>query len=486
MDEATAAEIRSVAADVLGDPDRWRSEAPGTDELLRIATFCAGEPIDPAYGPLIRAESDFEGTDPRRFEWEAPADPAALAAFHVAIIGAGLGGVCAGIRLEQAGIPYTIFDKNDGVGGVWWENVYPALRVDVPNLFYSYSFARNADWSSFYSPRDELQAYVERCADEFGVTDHVRFGHEVLEADFDPESAQWTLQVRRDGDEPTSFECNAVISAVGMLNRPCLPDLPGLDTFAGRSFHSSRWPDDLDVTGKRVAVVGTGASSVQLVPAIAPSVEHLDVFQRSKHWMMPNPAYLSPISDADRRLIRDVPHYAGWFRFLELWNSSDRMYPAFRVDPDWSTPELSISPANEKMRVLMTKHLHRELGDDEDLVARVLPDYPPLGKRMLQDGGWFATLTARQRRPRRRTDRPRRARRGGHPRRRDAPGRRPRARDRLPRPAVPVADHGQLGRAAASTTSGATSPAPTSASPSRASPTSSASTGRTPTRSSAA
>ena len=164
MDEATAAEIRSVAADVLGDPDRWRSEAPGTDELLRIATFCAGEPIDPAYGPLIRAESDFEGTDPRRFEWEAPADPAALAAFHVAIIGAGLGGVCAGIRLEQAGIPYTIFDKNDGVGGVWWENVYPALRVDVPNLFYSYSFARNADWSSFYSPRDELQAYVERSA----------------------------------------------------------------------------------------------------------------------------------------------------------------------------------------------------------------------------------------------------------------------------------------------------------------------------------
>jgi 4-hydroxyacetophenone monooxygenase len=392
MDDSTAVEVRAVAADVLADPDRWTAEPPAADGLLRIATFCAGEPIDPAYEPLIRAESDFEGTDPRRFEWEAPADPDALASFHVAIIGAGLGGICAGIRLGQAGIPYTVFDKNDGVGGVWWENVYPALRVDVPNLFYSYSFARNAEWSSFYSPRDELQAYVERCAREFGVTEHVRFGHEVLAADYDPESARWTLQVQPAGGDASTFECNAVISAVGMLNRPCIPDLPGLDTFAGRWFHSSRWPDDLDVTGRRVAVVGTGASSVQLVPAIAPAVAHLDVFQRSKHWMMPNPAYLTSISDADRRLMRDVPHYAGWFRFLELWNSSDRMYPAFRVDPDWSTPELSISPANEKMRVLMTKHLRRELGDDEELVARLLPDYPPLGKRMLQDGGWFATL----------------------------------------------------------------------------------------------
>ena len=275
---------------------------------------------------------------------------------------------------------------------MWWENVYPALRVDVPNLFYSYSFARHTDWSSFYSPRDELQAYVERCAREFGVTDHVRFGHEVLTADYDPASARWTVQVQTPAGATTAVECNAVISAVGMLNRPCIPDLPGLDSFAGRSFHSSRWPDDLDVAGKRVAVIGTGASSVQLVPAIAPAVEHVDVFQRSKHWMMPNPAYLVSISDADRRLMRDVSHYAGWFRFLELWNSSDRMYPAFRVDPEWSTPEVSISPANEKIRVLMTRHLHRELGDDEELVARVLPDYPPLGKRMLQDGGWFATL----------------------------------------------------------------------------------------------
>jgi 4-hydroxyacetophenone monooxygenase len=392
MDEATAEEIRAHASSVLADPDRWPPRTPAPEELLRIATFCAGEPIDPAYVPLILDESGFDGSDPRRFEWERAPDPETLTSFHVAVIGAGLGGVCAAIRLGQAGIPYTIFEKNDGLGGVWWENDYPDLRVDVPNLFYSYSFAPNAEWSSFYSPRDELQAYVERCAREHGVLEHVRFGHEVDGADYDAGTARWTLRVRPSEDEPYTFGANALLSAVGMLNRPHVPDLPGLESFAGPWFHSSRWPADLDVSGKRVGVIGTGASSVQLVPAIAPSVEHLDVFQRSKHWMMPNPAYLQGLSDADRWLIGNVPYYAGWFRFLEMWNSSDRIYPAFRVDPEWPAPERSISAQNEKMRVLMTRHLERELGDDEELVRRTLPDYPPLGKRMLQDGNWFATL----------------------------------------------------------------------------------------------
>ena len=392
MDDGTAAEIRATAAAILAEPDTGSRETPSPDELHRIATFCAGEPIDPEYVPLIHAESDFDGSDARRFEWESPPDPEALQSFHVGIIGAGLGGVCAGIRLGQAGISYTIYEKNDGIGGVWWENAYPDLRVDVPNLFYSYSFARNTEWSSFYSPRDELQAYVERCARQYGVTDHVRFGHEVVAADYDAGGACWTLRVQPFQGEAHMVDHNAVISAVGMLNRPCIPDIPGLDSFAGTWFHSSRWPEDLDVSDRRVAVVGTGASSVQLVPAIAPAVEHLDVFQRSRHWMMPNPAYLQPLADTDRWLMANVPYYAGWFRFLELWNSSDRMYPAFRVDPDWPTPERSISAPNEKMRALMTRHLERELAGADDLVHRLLPDYPPLGKRMLQDGGWFAAL----------------------------------------------------------------------------------------------
>ena len=384
MDDDTGAEIRAAAATVLADPPA-AAATPSPELLVRIASFCAGEPVDPEYAPLIAAESNFEGTDPRRLAWNGPAP------FNVAIIGAGLGGVGMGVRLGQAGIPFTIYEKNSGLGGTWWENSYPDLRVDVPNLFYSYSFAPNRDWPDHYSRRDELQSYVERTADAYGVTEHVEFDTEVLSAEYDAATARWTVRTRH-GDHVTEAEFDAVVSAVGMLNRPVLPDVDGLDSFTGITFHSSHWPDDLDVTGKRVGVIGTGASSVQLVPAIAPDVAHLDVYQRSRHWMMPNPFYLRAMTDGERWCMANVPYYAGWYRFLEFWNAADRMYPAFRVDPDWDSPERSISAPNEKLRILMTSYMRQQLDGDDDLFDRMLPDYPPLGKRILQDGGWYAAL----------------------------------------------------------------------------------------------
>jgi 4-hydroxyacetophenone monooxygenase len=390
LDDATATEIRARAAAILSGP-RPPTTPRSPEFLVRIAAFCAGEPVDPEYGALIAAESDFGATDPRRFAWPDASSAHHGASFRVAIIGAGLGGVGMGIRLGQAGIPYTIYEKNSGLGGTWWENDYPDLRVDVPNLFYSYSFAPNSDWPHHYSRRNDLQSYVERTANAYGVTEHVEFETEVVSAEYDPTTARWTVRVRH-GDDVSEAEFHAVVSAVGMLNRPVLPEIDGLDTFAGTQFHSSHWPADLDVAGKRVGVIGTGASSVQLVPAIAPSVAHLDVFQRSRHWMMPNPFYLRAMTDGERWCMSNVPYYAGWYRFLEFWNAADRMYPAFRVDPNWESPEISISAPNEKLRILMTNHMRQQLDGDDDLFHRMLPDYPPLGKRILQDGGWYAAL----------------------------------------------------------------------------------------------
>ena len=189
-----------------------------------------------------------------------------------------------------------------------------------------------------------------------------------------------------------AFEVNAIISAVGLLNRPSVPHIEGLDSFAGAWFHSSRWDHDIDLEGRRVAVVGTGASAMQFAPAIAADVDRLLIFQRSRHWVMPNPRYHRAVSDGEKWLFRHVPFYAGWYRFLQFWNSADRMYPAFRVDPDWETPDVSISLPNEKMRRIMTAHLTAELADTPELVEQVLPDYPPLGKRILQDNAWFRTL----------------------------------------------------------------------------------------------
>jgi len=360
--------------------------------LHRIIEFCAGEEVAADYVPLVAEEMNFDGSDRRRFEWNCRPEPSELQRFHVAIIGAGLGGLCAAIRLEQAGIPYTVFDKNADVGGTWLENTYPELRVDVPNHFYSYSFHPNPEWSHYYARRDELADYIAGCAKEYGVFENIRFSTEVLEATFDETPGTWSLRLRGPGGTEETIQVNAVISAVGMLNRPSIPEIEGLRSFAGPWFHSARWNHDVELRGKRVAVIGTGASAMQFVPAIAPEVDRLTIFQRSRHWVTPNPNYHRPVTDAEKFLFRHVPYYAGWYRFLMFWNSADRIYPAFRVDPQWPDQDLSISKMNDKLRLVMTAHLEHELAERPELVDEVLPGYPALGKRMLQDNGWFRTL----------------------------------------------------------------------------------------------
>jgi 4-hydroxyacetophenone monooxygenase len=394
LSTSEAEEIRAIAVEVLGDePCASRDRRPISNALLhRIMNFCAGEEIEPEYVELVVEEANFDGDDPRRFVWEHAPAAGRLDELHVGIIGAGLGGLCAAIRLEQAGIPYTVFDKNADVGGTWFENTYPDLRVDVPNHFYSYSFAPNPDWSDYYARRAEIDDYIRRCAGEHGVLPHIRFDTEVVAADYDDARERWTMRVRGKDGIDEAIEVTAIISAVGLLNRPSVPEIEGLDSFAGAWFHSSRWDHTVDLEGQRVAVVGTGASATQFVPAIAPKVERLLIFQRSRHWVMPNPRYHRAVTDGEKWLFRHVPFYAGWYRFLQFWNSADRMYPAFRVDPHWETPEVSISLPNEKMRRIMTAHLAAELADAPELVDQVLPDYPPLGKRILQDNGWFRTL----------------------------------------------------------------------------------------------
>jgi len=393
-DDAQA--IRSWAfAALTGVGDDGREHAPDAATLHRLIEFVAGEPVGAEYVPLVEEEADFDRADRRRFEWNRRPDPNTLAGFHVGIIGAGLGGLCAAIRLEQAGIPYTVFDKNAAVGGTWFENTYPDLRVDVPNHFYSYSFRPNPDWSHFYARQHELLDYIAECAKEHHVLPHVRSGTEVVGAAFDEARGTWTLSLREttgDGRRESEVEVHAVISAVGMLNRPAVPDIEGLDTFAGPCFHSSRWDHDVDLRGKRIAVIGTGASAMQFVPAVAPEAEHVTIFQRSRHWVTPNPDYHRPVTDAERWLFHHVPHYLAWYRVLQFWNSADRMYPAFRVDPEWPEPDLAISRPNDKLRRAMTTHLEHELATKPELVDAVLPDYPALGKRMLQDNGWFRTL----------------------------------------------------------------------------------------------
>jgi 4-hydroxyacetophenone monooxygenase len=383
---------RLVAVDALRAlRDRTTPVEPATENDLRTITqwmTASATPDD--YIPLLVEELAPYEEDPRAPTWRK--DPAI--AFSVAIIGAGMSGILAGIRLKQAGVPFTIFEKNADVGGTWLENTYPGARVDVPSAFYSYSFAQRTDWPKHFSTQDILLDYFRACADEYGIREHIQFDTEVLSADFDDAPLTWSLRVQSPSGEKT-VAAEAVISAVGQLNRPKMPDIAGLETFAGPSFHSARWDHGVDLKGKRVAVIGTGASAAQFVPVIAEETAELDVYQRTPPWFVPVPTYHADVEEGLLWLFQHVPHYEHWYRFWLFWNMTDGLLPAATVDEEWPNKEKSVSAPNEMVRVMLTMYLQAQFGDRPDLIEKVVPAYPPTSKRMLLDNGVWAQALKR-------------------------------------------------------------------------------------------
>jgi len=370
------------------DPPRVAPH-PVEDDLRAIVSWITGEPAREEYIPLLVEELAPEGQDPRAPTWRK--DPAV--AFSVAIVGAGMSGLLAAIRLKQADVPFTIIEKNADVGGTWFENTYPGARVDVTNHFYSYSFAQKPDWPQFFSTQQVLLDYFRSVAREYGLYEHIRFNTEVEEMAWDDAACAWKLRLRTAEGASEELTSNAVVAATGQLNRPRMPDIPGMETFAGPSFHSARWDHSVDLKGKRVAVIGTGASAAQFVPAIAPEVAHLTVFQRTPAWFVPVPHYHDDVPEGLRWLLERVPNYARWYRFWLFWFSTEGLLPAATVDPAWPHQERSVSEANEQLRVLLTMYLQSQFADRPDLVEKVIPNYPPSAKRMLLDPGiWAQTL----------------------------------------------------------------------------------------------
>jgi 4-hydroxyacetophenone monooxygenase len=370
--------------------DAALAPSPGSleDHLRAILDWMTNSKASDEYIPLMLEELAPAGEDPRAPAWRM--DPGTQ--FSVAIIGAGMSGILAAIRLKQAGVPFTIFEKNADVGGTWFENVYPGARVDVPSVFYSYSFAQKVDWPKYFSPQSVLLDYFRACADEFGIREHIRFGTEVQVIEFDDDRIIWKLRLRTPGGGGESLEAQAVISAVGQLNRPNVPDIPGLSSFTGPAFHSARWDHSIDLKGKRVAVIGTGASAAQFVPAIAPEVADLNVYQRTPNWFVPVPTYHDDVPAGLQWLLRHVPHYAHWYRFWMFWSTTDGLLPAATVDDAWQQ-EHSVSAENDVLRMILTAYIQSQFTDRPDLLASVLPSYPPASKRIILDNGaWASTL----------------------------------------------------------------------------------------------
>lgn len=388
-------ELRDRLATVLAEHAAGRRPDPPPPPpalLHKMMEACVGQKVPDEYVPMMLEQLALTGTGGHDVHWTKGEVPERARTFRVVVIGAGISGMAAAIKLKQAGIGFTVFEKNPTVGGTWLENVYPGCGVDTPNHFYSFSFEPNHDWTHYYSKRDEIYGYLEQCADKHGIRDSIRFNTEVVSAHYDDARAVWRVTVRGANGGEEAVEADAVIFAVGQLNRPSIPDIPGLASFKGAAFHTARWRTDLDLKGRRVAVIGTGASGMQVAPSIAPDVERLVIFQRTPHWVSSNPNYHRAVSEGKKWALKHVPYYANWYRFQLSWAAADGIHPSLRVDPAWTKPDVSVSAAHEQIRQTLIQRIREQIGDDEVLLGKVIPDFPPYGKRMLRDNHWYETL----------------------------------------------------------------------------------------------
>jgi cation diffusion facilitator CzcD-associated flavoprotein CzcO len=297
---------------------------------------------------------------------------------RVIVIGAGLGGVAAGVKLKRAGIEtFTIFERSPSPGGTWWDNQYPGCEVDVSSYLYSYSFKQRYPWTRTHATQPEILRYIEEVIDEHGLRPHIRLGTAVERATWDEARHVYRVELAHGDLE----ECNVLLSAVGFLNTPRYPAWPGLDEFEGPTFHTFRWEHEHDLTGKTVAIVGTGSTATQIVPVIAPEVEHLFVFQREPGWIIPKgdhdytPADLTKFRRAAARRRERIR----LFTWLEMANFRRAIHvPGTKV--------------NDNLENICRGFIEAELADRPDLRAAVTPSYPFPGKRPIFNQTYFAAL----------------------------------------------------------------------------------------------
>jgi 4-hydroxyacetophenone monooxygenase len=380
--------IRHAAVEMLATGARAVIHDPGDALMQRMMSVCLGESVPLEYARLTREEMALV---PRRLRWPESVPRPSGSDEHVLIVGAGVSGIALGASLIELGVPFTIVEKAGDIGGAWFVNRYPGCGVDTPNHAYSFSFGPRFLWPRYFSRREEVLAYLRQVIDAAGLRKHIRFSTQLMGATWNEEARQWVAQLRgADGD--SIVRSRFLVSAIGQLSDPQLPRIDGAGSFEGVSFHSANWPEGLKVEGQRVAVIGTGATVMQLVPEIADSVRSLTIYQRSPQWARPIPGYREPIGQQAQWLLAHVPYYAEWFRFTMFWRYGDGLLKTLKKDPDWPHPQRAVNAVNDRHRRELTDFIRAELEGRPDLLSKCIPDYPPYGKRILLDNDWYRTL----------------------------------------------------------------------------------------------
>lgn len=389
-DPDTGEALVNAVIDALEQPRRADGmQATDRDMFARLLPIALGSNVDDEQVDLLLEQGGFHRSQPT-----LPRTTRIPETVHIAIVGAGIAGMSVALAAAAEGVSYEIFDRNEEVGGTWLTTTYPGIGVDTPSAYYSLSWEVNPDWSNYYPQGAEYQRYLVALADKYKLRERIRFGTEVDALWWDADHNQWQIHsVDADGRRDVSY-ASVVVTAAGYLNRPRWPEVKGRETFAGISIHSAQWDSSLDLTGKKVAIIGAGCTAVQIVDACVDQVDHLTVFQRQPHWVAPRKRPTDEVPAHRRYLGRHLPYYAKWNRLKSYWGTADNNYPVILQDPEWAKDHLSISAANDVLLQMCLEYIEQTFGKHTELAKKVTPDFAPYGKRIIRDpGGYYAALT---------------------------------------------------------------------------------------------
>ena len=382
--------LKQQAVDWLeANASTTRLPEPDDAELRKLMSMATAEDLGQLEFEARREQTAFKDY-PFLVQWDGD-KPEIPSDFRVVIVGSGFSGVVMAVQCQLLGIPYVVIEKGDEPGGTWNINRYPDVRVDTISLTYELSFEKDWRWKEYFGRGEEVREYLNHVSRKFGVYDNTRFGHALTRASFDEASGKWLLDVDTP-DGPERMEASVLVTATGLFANPKIVEFEGRDLFRGQIVHPARWPEDLSLKGKRVAVIGNGSTGIQMVGAIAEQAEHTCVFQRTPQWIAPRDKYGQPMEPEVHWLMDNFPGYWNWARYMAGAPLFDT-HALVCTDPEWQAKGGKVNPVSDAMRGDLAAYIERETGGDRSIIDRVLPDYAPMSRRPVVDNGWYRALT---------------------------------------------------------------------------------------------